>query len=378
MRFGYNLVAQNYWDWERFRSADPSRPLDYPDHKVVAEALDLAVLAEELGFDTIWSTEHHFTPYLMTPSLTQLLSYIAGRTRRADVGSDVIVLPWHDPVRVAEELAVLDIMLGDRKMYLGFGRGAGADEFEGMRVPMSESRGRFAEALEIVRRGLSGERFAFQGQYFTLPEIEIRPRPRRDLASQMYCAWMSPETLEIAAKQELGAMFAVTRALEDYPGETAAFNSVRNEIGLDPVNPIVINFVYVAETEAEAMEGAIQYAEEYWESTVYHYKWVDTERYNKIGGYDFYTALGEKLATQDADEGRKQIIANNLWGTPAQVIEKIEALHQASTASEIGASFRYGSMPFDIAQRNVRLFGEKVLPTVHQFADLAPRVSALT
>jgi alkanesulfonate monooxygenase SsuD/methylene tetrahydromethanopterin reductase-like flavin-dependent oxidoreductase (luciferase family) len=190
----------------------------------------------------------------------------------------------------------------------------------------------------------------------------------------MYCAWMSPETLEVAAKQGLGAMFAVTRALEDYPVETAAFNAARAQVGLEPSSPIVLNFVYTAESEQEALEGAIQYAEEYWESTVYHYKWGDVDRYKKIGGYDFYIGLGDEINRQDVEEGRRKIIQNNLWGTPDQVIQKIEALHQASTASEIGATFRFGSMSYAKAERNIKLFGEKVLPVVHGFKSLEPRV----
>ena len=375
MRFGYNMIATNYGDWERYQRADGSSPQITPDHQVMANALDLVELADQLGFDTIWSTEHHFSPYLMTPSLTQLLAFVAGRTKHADVGSDVIVLPWHDPIRVAEELAVLDIMLGERQMFLGFGRGAGADEFEGMRVPMSESRERFAECLEIVRRGLSGERFSFAGTYYQIPEVEIRPKPRRDFSSQMYCAWMSPETLEVAARQHLGAMFAVTRALEDYPAETAKFNSLRVEEGLEPANPVVINFVYVAESEAQAEEHAVQYGQEYWTSTMLHYKWMDTARYDKIGGYDFYTGLAKALEGQKAEDSKALILQNNLWGTPDQVIQKIEALHQASTASEIGASFQYGSMPNEVARKQIQLFGEKVLPVVQKFADLPPRVA---
>jgi alkanesulfonate monooxygenase SsuD/methylene tetrahydromethanopterin reductase-like flavin-dependent oxidoreductase (luciferase family) len=367
VRFGYDICVQNYWDWKRYKSG-LDEPFDYPDHKLTSEALELAVLADSLGFDTLWSTEHHFSPYLMTPSPVQLLSYLAGRTKNADVGSAVIVLPWHDPVRLAEEIAMMDIMLGDRTFFLGFGRGASADEFDGLRIPMSESRGRFAECLEIIRRSLSGTRFSFDGEYFQIPEIEIRPRPRRDLATQMYCAWMSPETLEIAAKQRLGALFAVSRDLEDYPTETAAFNAARAEAGLSPSAPIVITAVACAESEQEAYERALQY-EEYLESVALHYDWIDAARYKKIGSYDFYVEMGEALSTRQA---RRDNVAKVLWGTPDQVIEKIKALQQAASAGEIAAYFRYGSMSYESAERNIRLFGEKVLPVVQNFPQAAP------
>ncbi|GAA1206479.1 LLM class flavin-dependent oxidoreductase [Pseudonocardia alaniniphila] len=367
MRIGHAICTQNYWDWKRFNSG-VDEPLDYPDHRLTSEAVELAVLADDLGFDTLWSTEHHFSPYLMTPSPIQLLSYLAGRTKNADVGSAVIVPPWHDPVRLAEEIAMMDIMLGDRTCFLGFGRGASADEFDGLRVPMSESRARFAECLEIVRRGLSETRFSFEGEYYHIPEIEIRPSPRRDLTERMYCAWMSPETLEIAAMQGLGAMFAVSRELADYPKETAAFNAARAGVGLGPSAPIVINAVACADSEQEAYERALHYAE-YLESVALHYNWIDAARYKKIGGYDFYVAKGEALG---AEQTRRDEVAKVLWGTPDQVIEKIEALQQAASAGEIASFFRYGSMSYESAERNMRLFAEKVLPVVQKFPEPAP------
>ena len=97
------------------------------DASVLGEHLALGDLAEPLGFDSLFALEHHFTGYAMTPSPTQLLSYFAGRTRRITLGTAVIVLPWHDPVRVAEEIAFLDVLTGGRCLF-GFGRGAASVE----------------------------------------------------------------------------------------------------------------------------------------------------------------------------------------------------------------------------------------------------------
>src|SRR4051794_18913219 len=115
------------------------------DEEVWLDELRLADLAEPLGFDSLWSVEHHFTSYTMSPDVLQLLTYFAGRTTNIGLGSMVVVLPWHDPVRVAEQVSVLDIVSGGR-VVLGLGRGLGRIEFEGLRVPMDEARERFAEA----------------------------------------------------------------------------------------------------------------------------------------------------------------------------------------------------------------------------------------
>src|SRR5438477_975030 len=119
------------------------------DADVFAEHLALGDLAEPLGFDSLWALEHHFTGYAMSPHPLQLLSYFAGRTKRLALGTAVIVLPWHDPVRVAEEIALLDVLSGGRCIF-GFGRGAASVEYAGMRVPMDAARARFVETAKIV------------------------------------------------------------------------------------------------------------------------------------------------------------------------------------------------------------------------------------
>src|SRR6187397_907613 len=128
------------------------------DASVVGEHLALGDLAEPLGFDSLFALEHHFTGYAMSPSPTQLLSYIAGRTKRIILGTAVIVLPWHDPVRVAEQIALLDILSHGRCVF-GFGRGAASVEYAGFRIPMQEARPRFAEAAQLIRKALREPEF---------------------------------------------------------------------------------------------------------------------------------------------------------------------------------------------------------------------------
>src|SRR5437870_12872910 len=119
------------------------------DYDVYRNELRLADQAEPLGFESIWGVEHHFTDYTMCPDVLQFLTYMAGRTRQAGLGSMVVVLPWHDPMRVAEEVSMLD-NISDGRLILGLGRGAGPVEFDGLRLSMDASRARFAEAAETL------------------------------------------------------------------------------------------------------------------------------------------------------------------------------------------------------------------------------------
>src|ERR1700758_999681 len=134
----------------------------HSDAAVLAEHMALGDLAEPLGFDSLFALEHHFTGYAMSPSPTQLLSYFAGRTKRITLGTAVIVLPWHDPVRLAEEIALLDILSGGRCL-LGFGRGAASAEYAGFRIPMEQARARFAEAGQLIRKGPREPEFEWEG-----------------------------------------------------------------------------------------------------------------------------------------------------------------------------------------------------------------------
>src|SRR5687767_15496880 len=123
------------------------------DRNVYRNELRLGDLAEPLGYESLWGVEHHFTEYTMCPDVLLYLGYFAGRTQHIQLGSMVVVLPWHDPTRVAEEVSMLDNISGGR-FILGMGRGAGKVEFDGFRLPMDESRARFVEAAEMLLRGL--------------------------------------------------------------------------------------------------------------------------------------------------------------------------------------------------------------------------------
>src|ERR1700751_4390584 len=143
-----------------FQGTDPKRS----DHEVYENELRLGDLAEPLGFDSLWGVEHHFTDYTMCPDVLQYLSYFAGRTQSVKLGSMVVVLPWHDPRRVAEQVSVLDHMCGGR-FILGLGRGLGRVEFEGFGVNQEDSREYFTEAAQMILEGLERGYCEFDGRF---------------------------------------------------------------------------------------------------------------------------------------------------------------------------------------------------------------------
>ena len=374
MRVGVSILFQNYGDLSRFENRETEASPTLSDREIYDDELRLGSLVEPLGFDSIWSVEHHFSPYTMIPNPLQLLSYWAGQTERVDMGTMVVVLPWHDPVRVAEEISLLDNLLQGRRLTLGFGRGLSTQEFAGFRIPMEESRERFREVLDLVRTALSREWFSHESAHYSVPETTIRPRPRRtDLADRMICAWTSPQTLSIAANLQLGMLINPAKPWEEYTADVEAFNAIRADNGWSPVQPTAAAWVYCAETEDEAWEGARQYIAEYWDSARRHYSLDDAKHFQETKGYEQYAAFSEALAQGPKDEVNQEFARTQFWGTPEQLVEKFRRIQQVTNASEFIAFFKYGAMRLDEAERSMRLFAKEVLPQVQALStDLVP------
>jgi alkanesulfonate monooxygenase SsuD/methylene tetrahydromethanopterin reductase-like flavin-dependent oxidoreductase (luciferase family) len=176
------------------------------DHSVYRDEVALADQFEPLGYESIWAVEHHFTDYTVLPDPIQFLTFMAGRTTKVQLGTMVVVLPWHDPVRLAEQVAMLDNLSGSR-FVLGIGRGLGRVEFEGFRVAMDESRGRFREAADLLLDGLERGYVEYDGAFFQQPKRFLRPGPTATFRGRTYAAAVSPESSQAVA--ELGVAVLV-------------------------------------------------------------------------------------------------------------------------------------------------------------------------
>src|SRR5437867_7116376 len=173
MDVGIQMVFASY-DWEKISDAE-----------VWDEELRLARLADDLGFDVLWSVEHHFFDYSFCPDNLQLMSYLAGVTQHADLGTAAVILPWHDPLRVAEQAAMLDHLARGRFRF-GIGRGLARREFAAFRGTMDQSRERFDEAAPMIIEALRTGFIEGHGKHYQQPRIAIRPRPERSFDDRIY------------------------------------------------------------------------------------------------------------------------------------------------------------------------------------------------
>ena len=330
------------------------------DSEVWHDAVALADQAESLGFDALWCTEHHFTNYQITPNPLQFLTYMAGRTKRLRLGTQVVVLPWHDPVRVAEETALLDTLSGGRAV-LGIGRGLGKVEFDGFRIPFDESRDRFIESASIVMRALDDGVLEFDGTHYKIPRRLLRPRPDRSFRDRTFGAAISPETGRILA--ELGAGMIVTlqkpwdAIVADLGEYRRAFRELR---GCDAPAPIVGAFVVCDRDGERAREAAHRYLCAYYDSVIEHYDLGGTQ-FKGTKGYEYYDNMAVKVRKYGSESGHF-FAELQVWGNPQQCLEKLAFIQQKTGCREFIAIFDMAELPFEAADRGMKLFAAEVLP----------------
>jgi alkanesulfonate monooxygenase SsuD/methylene tetrahydromethanopterin reductase-like flavin-dependent oxidoreductase (luciferase family) len=345
------------------------------DAEVYAADLHLADLAEPLGFESVWGTEHHFTRYQMCPDVIQFLTYMAGRTTSIQLGSMVAVLPWHNPVRIAEQIAMLDVFSGGR-LILGIGRGTGRVEFEGLGLDMSEARQRFKETTEAILDALETGVMEYSGEFVRQEARELHPAPSRSFKGRVYSATISPESATIMARLGTGMLIVPQKpwhlVQEDCISYRETFTS---EFGVEPPPPIAGGWTVVDENADRAAELAHRYLGAYWRSVVDHYEF-DKPFLRDTPGYEFHGRMYERLTAPGGMEKMTDFYVDlQPWGTPEQVFEKIKRFAEMTGIDGFAGVFRFGGMSRDQGERNMRLFAREVLPELKKLPRFAPPVA---
>jgi len=341
------------------------------DQDVYRSELRLADLAEPLGFESIWGVEHHFTDYTMCPDVLQFLTYIAGRTERAQLGSMVVVLPWHDPMRAAEEISMLDNISGGR-LILGLGRGAAKVEFDGFRMSMEESRSRFIESADMVLTGLETGYCEYDGAFIKQPRAAIRPAPLKSFRGRTYAAAVSPESLEIMAKLGVGILIIPQKPWHEVAKELETYRMVYRQVnGTDAPPPISAGWTFCDSDADRAREMARKYIGGYYRTVLDHYQFAG-DHLAKTKGYEYYGKMGEKIAEYGTETVVDYFVKLQVSGTPEQCYERIVDIHGRTGNTHYVGVFSYAGMPYEEAERNMRLFAADVMPELKKVTNSAP------
>jgi alkanesulfonate monooxygenase SsuD/methylene tetrahydromethanopterin reductase-like flavin-dependent oxidoreductase (luciferase family) len=311
--------------------------------------LDFNVEAEALGFHSSFLVEHHFTGWNQVSATLMLLTCLAMRTTTLRLGSAVIVLPWHNPVLLAEEVATLDLVSGGR-LDFGIGKGYRHSEFTGFQIPPEEADARFGEAVEVITRAwASRTRFSHRGRFWRFEDIVVEPPPAQQPHPPFWVAAGSAASIRKAAGRGFNLILDQYASAEQIGERIALYRAERAAHGLpfDPMQVAVARQLYVAKDRADAQAALARQAK-------YTRRTVDVSR--APGG----KAGSHVLAYADKAGGTEE---HALYGTPDEIRAQLETLNKAGA--------EYVLLTIAGGAEQLRRFAREIMP-----AFSAPRKPA--
>ena len=332
MRLGFGLLT-----CQRF-PGDPRT-----DEDLYAEALDLAVYAEQLGFDSVWTSEHHFVDDGYAPSLLPMCAAIAARTSRVEIGTGLLLVPLHDPIRVAEDAATVDLISRGR-LILGLGLGWRAEEFEGFGVPLGERAQRLEHAVDVFRGAWAGEPVAGNGG-----DVIVTPRPGRPGGPPIWIGAGVERAVRRAGRIADGF-------IADGDNPHAFGEQVRwalDERGDRPFSVAlhVETFVWNRPDAWELVKPHLRYVS---------WKYDDMEQARLRSGP---SASAPSMTSDEEAALRDEIVL----GTPREVADRIRAFEEAAgTDLHFVADLYWPGIDPTVQRETMRLFAEEVMPLLRR------------
>ncbi len=373
MEFGINMINSTR------RGVAPSAVLD--------QFVNTAVEAEQLGYRSIWTTEHHFasepdyrpfgvseeeypsTDYDMASDPWTLLSFAAGRTSTLRLGTAVAILHWDHPVRTAESAALLDA-LSHGRLEMGVGRGLGFREAKLWGVPpdAEANERRYYEAVDIIRKAWTGEFFEYDGEFYKVPRLAITPQPERELP--MIIGSSSDKSAVWAAENDL-AYATITWPLVDvasYRRKRDAYLAAGAEHGFEVTRHLCPHFLftYCGETDEEAAEVCETYMTQFQYINEQHYELARDHAENVSVAVQHGQGQSTAALSDDVAARLRALavlpIQYHIVGSPETCIERVRMYQEEVGANYIVLNMGYACMPFDLHQASMRRFAEQVMP----------------
>jgi len=345
----------------------PVGPREYDDAANYRQSVEDARHGQALGYDSVWVLEHHFTPYFPHPDLMVVLSHLAAACPGMGLGTAVIVVPWHQPLRLTEQIAMLSL-LSQGELYLGLGRGTARYEFERLGVNMEDTREIFRETVEIILKGLAGEPFAYEGKHFRFPETLVRPIADRSRV-RLYGAIGSPASAQVMADLGLPIMhtsnFPDAKAAEIVETWREGRGITEQEV-IDTGMPIHCNPCIVAPTDVEARELAHYYYPRFARVQMDHYE-TGEDYWKDIPGYQVHSRFFANLARMVEDHDfRDKYLDTQLVGSPDTIIRRLEVMRKTVKIGHVICGHAQFEMEQSLRRRSMQLFAQEVIPHFRQ------------
>ncbi len=348
MKFGYFTLTDNPSAYGANRK-DPNQ--------LIREVMDECLAAEEMGFNSVWLPEHHFGLFgcLAIPSVA--LAHIAARTRRIKLGVAVVLLPCNHPVRVAEEFALLDLV-SDGRLVFAAGRGYDKREYDAFGVPFAESRDRFDEGLDILRKAWTEPEFTYHGRFYHIPEpVSCLPRPVQKPHPPIFIGCFSRPTVEMAAKQGFFTLFAPFAASMMFGSVQAAVKTYRElaaQAGHTEMHSkcsYFCNVVYNQDDMMRTKERLLYYLNSFLPA-------VPQDRSKVPPHIAYFVEIAEKIkAMKTEDLGERSIVT----GDPETCIGTLKKCEEAGI-EEVILYFNFGGLSHKDTLKSMERFARDVMP----------------
>jgi alkanesulfonate monooxygenase SsuD/methylene tetrahydromethanopterin reductase-like flavin-dependent oxidoreductase (luciferase family) len=350
----------------RYGIWSPTNPRDGVSlQELYRQQIEEIEIADALGFDHFWLYEHHVSPTGPMPSPNLMIAAAALRTQRIRLGTMINILPYRNPLIVAEEAAMLDTLTGGR-LDVGIGRGLRPAEFEAFCIPQSQAREMLEESLALVMRIWADENFEHHGRHFHVnkqsplsPPVVQRPHP------PIYMSAQSEDSLRFAALNNF-AVGQIDALFEDCQRDMRFYCDVQRAAGMTPSPRLfVTREIYVADTMEEARQQAYPWLVKYWQI------W---QRYTQFAAegrlpadYEQWHRRAPMLAAMRFEELIERGLV--LVGTADFVAEQVVLHRRELDLDVLACVFKFGGMPFDMVKRSMKAFATEVMPKVREIVQ---------
>ena len=327
------------------------------------EALDQVLWAEELGYESVWLTEHHFTRHGIISASLAVLAYLAGLTSRIRLATAVTVLPFHNPVQLAEQTATVDL-LSNGRLDLGVGRGYQWGEFHRLNLSMAEADRRFDESMQVLKQAWTeDEPFDHQGEFWTFNDMTVHPKPVQAPHPPVWVAASSPASMDRIVQRQWNLLIGQGLTAQQVGEQIAYFRQASEAAGaFDASRVKVARAMHTAPTAAQARRDA-ETPFLWFKQTADEVSTPPDRRIDLLP--ENFARYRRRFAAEAAFDYQNMTDQVILFGEPDQVAERVDTLRQMGVDSLI-LFVNFGGIDSSKVKDSLELFAAKVMP---QFVD---------
>jgi probable F420-dependent oxidoreductase len=329
-----------------------SHPEKLDSHsEVYRETLEQVQLAEKLNFDSVWLSEHHFLPDGYCPSVLSTASAMAAVTKKIKIGTATLILPLHNPVRVAEDAAVVD-NISNGRLLLGVALGYRNEEFNGFGIPIEQRTSRLEEGIDIIIKSWTQDNFSYKGKRYKFSNLNVTPKPVQKPHIPIYIGAIEEPAIRRAGRLGYPLLIGPLRTTQMIKDTMDTYNNAARQAGKNPdgIEHVLMRRVHIAENKKKAREEGNEYV---------------------IGMYRFFLGLGVKMSVRgkeltSPDDPLFDYLAEDRFiiGDPEDCIGEVKRYRDELGINYILCTMKFPKGIHQIISRCIELFGREVIPNV--------------